>query len=576
MKQRPFATQKDMENAIDGARGATPVDVVLKGAKYLDVFSCKWLTGDIAITNGRIVGVGDSYQSQRSLNFKGQFIVPGFIDSHVHIESSMMAPDQFQLATLPRGTTGAIVDPHEIVNVMGTKGLDYILEAAEKATMDIYVMLSSCVPATDHLETSGAKITVQDLLKYKNHPKALGLAEMMNFPGVLNKDPEVMSKLFAFQDKPIDGHCPMLRGKDLSAYIASGVKSCHESVTLDEAREKLEKGMQVLLREGSVAKNLKDLCKLLTPHASPKLSLCTDDRNPVDILDEGHLDFLIRLAIKCGIEPAVAYRSASWSTAIAYGLNGKGAIAPGYDADLVVLNDFKKVSVKCVFKMGTLIKSEKDIPKLKIDHPLQNSIRCEVPALTDFAIRGPEGLFRVIEVIPNQIITKQKTVQLKSHHGEVQNDLKNDILKISVLERHGHHRPLSLGFVHGMGFKKGAIGSTVGHDSHNAVVVGTNDQDMRDCYAWLKDNGGGFVAIVNGKVLSSVSLPIAGLMTNVPLKKVYQDMTKLRATTKKMGSSLHEPFLQLAFLCLPVIPDLKITDVGLIDVNAFKRVDVRI
>lgn len=576
MSQRRYHSQVEMEDIVDVARGVTEADTVLRGAKYLDIFSCRWLTGDVAVAQGRIVGVGESYKAKKNINLKGKFIVPGFIDSHVHIESSMMAPDQFQLATLPRGTTGAIVDPHEIVNVMGTDGFDYILGASEKAMMDIYVMLSSCVPATDHLETSGAKVSAADLLKYKDHPKVLGLAEMMNFPGVLNKDPEVMKKLFAFQDQPIDGHCPMLRGKDLSAYIASGIKSCHESVSLAEAKEKLEKGMQVLLREGSVAKNLKDLCALLTPHASPKLSLCTDDRNPVDILDEGHLDYLIRLAIRSGIEPAVAYRSASWSTANAYGLQGKGAIAPGYDADLVVLNDFKKVTVHCVYKMGVQIKSAKDIPKLEIRHPMQNSIRCDVPSIEDLCFRGPGGLFRVIEVIPNQIITKQKLVQLKSVNGEVQNDIKQDVLKISVLERHGHHRPISLGFVKGMGFKKGAIGSTVGHDSHNAVVVGTNDADMRECYKWLKENGGGFVAIVEGQVLGSLSLPIAGLMTNAPLKQVYKQMTQLRVATKKMGSLLHEPFLQLAFLCLPVIPDLKITDVGLIDVNQFKRVEVRV
>lgn len=576
MKQRQFTSAKELEDTIDAARGVLVADLVLRGAKYLDVFSCKWLKGDIAIHKGRVVGVGDTYKAKKTVLLKGKFIVPGFIDSHVHIESSMMAPDQFQMATLPRGTTGAIVDPHEIVNVMGTKGLDYILEASNKAKMDIYVMLSSCVPATDHLETSGAKISAMDLIKYKDHPKVLGLAEMMNFPGVLHKDAEVMKKLYAFQDKPIDGHCPMLRGKDLSAYIAAGIKSCHESVTFEEAQEKLEKGMQVLLREGSVAKNLKDLCRLLTPHASPKLSLCTDDRNPVDILDEGHLDFLIRLAIKCGVEPEVAYRAASWSTANSYGLVGKGAIAPGYDADLVVLNDFKKVAVHSVYKNGDAIKSVKDIPKLEIEHPMQNSVQCEVPKIEDLALLGPEGLFRVIEVIPNQIITRQKTVQLKSLNGEVQNDLKHDILKIAVLERHGHNKPISLAFVNGMGFKKGAIGSTVGHDSHNAVVVGANDSDMRACYQWLKENGGGFVAIVNGKVMASLSLPIAGLMTNAPLKDVYRQMTRLRAATKKMGTSLHEPFLQLAFLCLPVIPDLKITDVGLIDVNLFQRVEVRV
>lgn len=565
-----------MENIIDVARGLKPADLVLKNAKYLDVFTCQWLKGDIAITEGKVVGVGEGYKGVKTLNFKGKYLVPGFIDSHVHIESSMMSPDQFQLATLPRGTTGAIVDPHEIVNVMGLKGLEYILESAKQSTQDIYVMLSSCVPATDHLETSGAKISADDLLKYKNHPKALGLAEMMNFPGVLNKDPEVLKKLKSFQDRPIDGHCPMLRGKDLNAYIATGIRSCHESVSFDEAKEKLQKGMQVLLREGSVAKNLKDLCHLLTPHSSPKLSLCTDDRNPVDILDEGHLDFLIRTAIKCGLEPAIVYRAASWSTANAYGLKNKGAIAPGYDADIVVLNNFKKADVHSVLKNGLHIKSERDVPPLKIKHPTENSMKCRVPSLDDLQILGPEGLFRVIEVIPNQIITRAVQHKLKSDNGEVQIDIKNDVLKIAVLERHGHHRPISIGFVKGMGLKMGAIGSSVGHDSHNAVVVGTNDEDMRACFEWLITHGGGFVAIVSGQIQSALSLPIAGLMTDAPLQDVYKQMTNLRKALKKMGSRLHEPFLQLAFLCLPVIPELKITDHGLIDVNKFERVDIRV
>lgn len=576
MTHNPFQQRSDLEEAIDVARGLKPSELVLKNTKYLDVHSCRWLSGDIAIHGGRVVGVGDSYKGLKEISLRGKYVVPGFIDSHVHIESSMMAPDQFQLATLPRGTTGAIVDPHEIANVMGIQGLEYILKCAERATMDIYVMLSSCVPSTNHLETSGAKLTAEDLLKYKNHSKALGLAEMMNFPGVLMKDSEVMTKLMSFQDVPIDGHCPMLRGRDLSAYIATGIRSCHESVTLEEAREKLEKGMQVLLREGSVAKNLKDLCKLLTPHASPKLSMCTDDRNPVDILDEGHMDYLVRLAIKSGIEPAVAYRAASWSTAIAYGLKGRGAIAPGFEADLVVLNDFKKVDVAWVLKSGQIIKSEKDIAKLEVQAPKENSVRCDIPSLDKFEIRGPEGLFRVIEVIQNQIITKEKRVLLKSIAGVIQSDIKRDILKIAVLERHGKGRPLSIGFVNGMGLRRGAIGSTVGHDSHNAVVVGANDRDMQFALRCLKEQGGGFCAVENGKLLASLALPIAGLMTDAPLKEVYKKMKALRRVTKKLGSKLHEPFLQLAFLCLPVIPELKITDVGLIDVTSFKKVDLRV
>jgi adenine deaminase len=332
----------------------------------------------------------------------------------------------------------------------------------------------------------------------------------------------------------------------------------------------------VLLREGSVAKNLKQQVGILTAHSSPKVSLCTDDRNPVDILDEGHINYLIQMAIKAGVEPSVAYRSASWSTAVAYGLKGFGAIAPGQVADLVVLKDIRKAQVAWVVKAGKIIKSEKDVPKLKVPPLIENTVRYKLPKPEDFYIRGGEGLFRVIEVVPNQIITKTRQEWMTSKNDIVQNNLSKDILKISVLERHGRGNPLALGFVSGFGLKSGAIGSTVGHDSHNAVTVGTNDEDMLVAFEWLQKAGGGFCAVNKGKVIAGIELPIAGLMTDRPLKEVYKKMKTLRKATQGLGSKLHEPFLQLAFLCLPVIPELKITDLGLVDVNKFERVSLRI
>ena len=583
MFQRKKRTKTELEFQIDVARGRLPADLVLKGCQFLDVFSGSWLSGDIAIANGRIVGVNESYEGQVE-KLDGLFVVPGFIDGHVHIESSLMTPATFEQAVLPRGTTSAIIDPHEIANVLGLEGIRYFLKSAEMLTCDLFVMLSSCVPATDQMETSGAKLSAADLESLRGHPRVLGLAEMMNFPGVLGKLPDVVEKLLAFQDVFIDGHAPTVRGKDLNAYLTAGMRSCHESVSLEEAREKLRKGMQVLLREGSVAKNLKELSPVLSAYSSPRVSLCTDDRNPVDILDEGHIDFLIREAIQQGHDPANVYRTASWSTAQAYGLEGKGAIAPGYDADLVVLKDFRSVEIQGVLKAGKWIRSAGDVPTAKVDLDFQNTVRCHVPDLEEFKVTVPRSTpslggarvpssaqVRVIRVIPNQIVTKSEVATLRVHGDEVVPDVNQDILKIAVLERHGRGVPLAKGFVKGFGFKKGAIGSSVGHDSHNLVTVGTSDQDMLTCLQWMKEQGGGFVAIVDGQVAAALELPLAGLMTPVPLDEITLRMRKLRQVTQQMGGLLAEPFLQLAFLCLPVIPELKITDQGLIDVLAFEK-----
>ncbi len=569
-------SKEDLRNLIDYARGNKQADTIIRGAKFLNVFTGEWQSQDIAIAEGKIVGVGKGYEAVKVVSAKGKFVVPGFIDSHVHIESTCMTPDKFQRVSLLHGTTSAIVDPHEIVNVLGEKGMQYILDCALKSTMDIYVMLSSCVPATNHLETSGAKLTAEDLLKFKSHPRALGLAEMMNFPGVLAKDDEVLDKIIAFQDRPLDGHCPMLVGKDLNAYVAIGVSSCHESITLAEAKEKLEKGMQVLLREGSVAKNVRDLCKVLSAYSSPKVSLCTDDRNPVDIIDEGHVDFIIRLLIKRGISPEAAYRAASWSTAHHYGLKGKGAIAPGYAADFVILKNYKKVIVEAVYKSGNLIKSEKDIPQITVTPPAENSIKYNLPPVDDLRLLGETGTFRVIEVIPNQIVTNSLKISLTASEQEIKPDLKKDILKIAVLERHGHGLPVAKALVKGFGLKKGALAASVAHDSHNVVVVGTNDDDMLECFAWMKKNGGGFVAVAGGRVKASLPLPIAGLMTDEPIKNVYKNLKALRKAAHDLGCKLEEPFLQMAFLCLPVIPTLKITDRGLVDVDKFDFVSVAV
>jgi adenine deaminase len=569
-------TKDQIGSRIDAARGIRPVQLVLRGAKWLDVFSGQWLGGDIAIDDGAIVGVGEKYEGEKVLNLKGRYLVPGFIDSHVHVESTLMTPAEFERTVLPRGTTSAILDPHEIVNVLGKEGLEYILRCSERSRIGLYIMLSSCVPAT-HLETSGAKLSAADLLPYKNHPWVLGLAEMMNYPGLLNKDPDVIEKIFQFQDVHIDGHSPMLRGRDLNAYLGCGIKTCHESISQEEAQEKLERGMQVMLREGSVAKNLKELVGVLTPFSSPHVSLCTDDRNPLDILDEGHIDFMIRVAIKKGIPAHAVYRAASLSTAQCFGIKRKGALAPGYDADIVILKDYKKCLVDRVIKSGQLV-NPKELGRFQIDPPRQNSMRCEIPVATQLQVvtnTSGDCNVRVIGIVPDNIVTNSLEASLPvDETGHVQIDLKQDILKIAVLERHGQRHPPAVGFVKGLGLKKGAIGSSVGHDSHNAVVIGADDEDIVKCFSRIKELGGGFVVVKDGKILAELALPIAGLMTEASLTDIYKALKKLRKTARDVGCRLADPFLQMAFLCLPVIPYLKITDRGLVDVNKFDFVSV--
>lgn len=569
-------SKEELSRRIDLARGNIQPELVIRGAKFLDVFSGQWVSGDIAIDHGIIVGVGEQYEGKKTQTVRDRWVVPGFIDSHVHVESSLMVPEEFERTVLPLGTTSAILDPHEIANVMGVDGIKYILECAEKSVMNIYVMLSSCVPAT-HLETSGASISAAELLPFKNHPHVLGLAEMMNYPGVLNKSPDVLDKLYEFQDVHIDGHAPLLRGKDLNAYLICGIKTCHESVGLKEAQEKLSKGMQVMLREGSVAKNLVTLCGALSDFSSPQISLATDDRNPADIAEEGHLDFLIRLAIKSGCSPASVYRAASWSTARCFGLRTKGAIAPGYDADLVILKDFKKCTVDKVIKAGAFV----DVKKLgerRVPPPTQNSMKFELPSVQDIQVKGVVGIknkVRVIEIVQGNIITKEcKGELLADASGDLQSDVAKDILKIAVQERYGRGQKPATGFVKGMGLKSGAIGSSVGHDSHNAVSIGVNDEDILLCLERIKSLGGGFVVAQGGKIKAELSLPVGGLMSVDSSEKISQAIEKLRAQARKQGCELADPFLQMAFLCLAVIPDLKITDRGLVDVRTFNFVPV--
>ena len=554
----------EIGSLIDAAQGKTPCDLILKDARYLDVFHCKWRTGTIAIKNGMIVGLESGLKAKRTINAKGKTLVPGFIDAHVHIESSLMTPPDFESVVMAHGTTTAICDPHEITNVIGIDGLNYFIDQAELLTMDLRVMLSSCVPASNlDLETNGAGVIASaELLKLKNRSKVLGLAEMMNMPGVLHHDPIVHEKLNDFQDSMIDGHAPQLRGKELSAYAAAGISSCHESSELAEASEKLTKGIACWIREGSVAKDLKTLAPLLTLETSTSMGFCTDDRNPLDISQEGHIDHLIRGAIKSGVKPEVAYRAASWSVARHYGLKRVGAIAPGYRADLVLLAGVKNCEIVQVYKSGVPTREIKKSNSIKSQ--FENTIRAHATEPSDFT--GPKGRVNVIGVIEGKILTD---------HRVMNSDAKG-VARLSVIERYGHGSKPSNGYAHGFGEKfKGAIGSSVGHDSHNLIIVGSNESDMNLAARTLMESGGGFCVIQNGTVKSHLALPFGGLMTNESPKNIEKKLIHLRQASQAIDCELEEPFLQLAFLSLPVIPSLKLTDKGLVNVNEFQLIPVR-
>ena len=565
------ATRRRLETRIDQALGSTRADTVIKNARLLNLVTGALDAGDIAICDDTIVGTMDTYQGTTEIDARGRIVVPGFIDSHVHCESTLVTPGEFDRCVLPRGTTTAICDPHEIANVLGVEGLRYFLDCSLATAMDLRVQLSSCVPATA-LETSGARLTASNLVAFRGHRQVIGLAEFMNVPGVLAKDPECLDKLAAFQDGHIDGHAPLLGGRRLNAYLSCGVRNCHETTTLAEGREKLAKGMQVLIREGTVSKDIAALAPLIEPYASPFLGLCTDDRNPLDIAEEGHMDFLVRRAIALGAPAASVYRAASWSAARGFGLRDRGLVAPGYLADLLILDDLDSCAVATVIRRGRVVTAERFAARALPQPPSHNSIRLAPVTAEAFAAPAGGPGTPVIGLIPGKIITAREYAELPYRDGRRHADPSRDLLKVCVLERHGRNGNIGRGFVRGFGLRAGALASSVGHDSHNLCVVGANDADMAVAANRLIALGGGFVAVRNGQVLAEMALPVAGLMSLMAFEDVAYALERLRGAVRGMGCALAEPFLQLAFLALPVIPHLKITDMGLVDVDRFALV----
>jgi len=562
-------TNRQISDRIDQGRGLVPADLVLKGGLVFDLITGDLVQTDVAICGDMIVGVFGTYAGAREIDLAGKILVPGFIDTHLHIESSLVTPFEFDRCVLPHGVTTAICDPHEIANVCGLTGIHYFLEASSRTLMDIRVQLSSCVPST-HMETTGARLEAVDLIPLMDHPRVIGLAEFMNYPGVLHKDAGCLAKLQAFAGRHIDGHAPLLRGRDLNGYIAAGIGTEHEATSYDEGLEKLRKGMRVLIREGSVSKDLHALVGLLTERHAPYLCFCTDDRNPLDIAEHGHLDYIIRTAIALGAPPLAVYRAASLSAAEAFGLKDRGLIAPGKRADIAVIDTLAACNVSMVFAGGVQVTDAAFAARQEIPPVARRSVKASIVEPHHFRTSGNRVDTPVIGILPGKIITEHLTFDIPPVEGDKHPDIARDLVKIAVIERHGVNGNRATGFVKGFGLQRGAIASTVCHDHHNIAVVGVDYADMALAANRLGDIEGGFVVVQGGCILAELALPLAGLMSLEPFEVVHRDLIALRAAARSLGVTLEEPFLQLAFLCLPVIPHLKITDFGMVDVDRFE------
>ena len=568
-----------MSDIINVARGLEKADLVIKNANIVNVLSEEIHKGDIAICDGVIAGIGENYSGEKEIDINGAYVTPSFIDGHVHLESTMMLPKEFAKTVLPAGTTTVIIDPHEISNVLGLHGISFMHEAVKNLPMNVYTMLPSCVPATP-FETSGFDLNSYDLSLLIDKPWVLGIAEMMNFPGVLNRDKNVMAKLELAKSrgKRIDGHAPYLSGKDLCGYIASGVKSDHECTTPEEAIEKLRLGVYVMIREGTAAKDLDALIPVLKTSNTRKCIFVTDDRHPADLKE--HINGMVRRVVEAGVDPIKAVQVASLNTAEYFGLKDLGAIAPGYKADLLVLPDLKSFRPDIVLKDGKVVAQD---GKLAVEIPdsdaisTRNSVNVRWITMDDFKIPTEgDGLkkVRALEVIPHQLITKSVLSDVKVVDGNAVSNVETDTLKICVIERHRATGNIGKGFVKGFNLKCGAIASTVAHDSHNMIVIGTNDFDMYTAAVALIKCQGGKVVVKDGEIISQLPLPIAGLMSDREFDFVVEKCDELNKASHSIGCELEDPFMTMGFLSLPVIPELKITDKGVFDTNKFDFVDI--
>lgn len=555
------------QRIIAVAAGREKADLVLKNAKYLNVFSNEFLSGDIAVANGLIAGVG-KYDGKTEIDVSGKFVLPGFIDAHIHLESSMVTPAEFAKAVVAHGTTTVITDPHEITNVMGIDGVEYMIQASQNLPIDVHFMMPSCVPATE-IDESGAELDCKDIDLYLDNKKVLGLAEMMNYVGVINGDKNVLSKIVTSQahHKKIDGHAPELSGNDLNAYIAAGVYSDHECSTFENALEKLRKGQFIMIREGTAAHNLKALMPLLTQQYYSRCMFATDDKHPSDLLYGGHIDYIVKQALKNGADPIVALKTATHHAARYFLLNNKGAIASGYLADIVVVDNLEDFNVETVFKRGKLVfdGEVKDFSAPTVDEKLAekcfDTFHLDSVTPSSFKVDGKLGL---IGLVGGELLTRNLGTADKI-------DVENDILKIACIERHKGTNHIGVGYVKGYSLKSGAVATSVAHDSHNIITVGCNDDDIAVAVNAIKDSKGGIAVVENGKIKALLELPIAGLMSDDPLTTVNEKLENAKSSAYELGADKSiDPFMTLSFLSLPVIPSLRITTKGVFDAENWK------
>lgn len=575
------ATEQETIRLIDIARGITPADLVVRHVHLVNVF-----TGtiehdvDIAIAGRRIAGIG-AYEGVRALDGEGAYAAPSFIDAHMHLESAMVVPGEFAKIALACGTGTVIADPHEIANVAGARGIRFMLEATRDSALDFYFMLPSCVPATD-LETNGETLDAERLAELRRNPRVLGLAEFMNYPGVLQKDPSVTAKLAAFDGQLIDGHAPFLSGKDLEAYCAVGISTDHECTTAKEAREKLARGMWIMMREGSVTRDVRSLLPLITRENMHRIMLATDDRHPSDLVSEGHINYAVNLLLEAGIDLPTAVRLASLNPATHYELPRKGAVAPGYWADFILFRDSRHIQPAYTFSKGQVIAKDGTYTGPDNSHPRRNygiksSINIATPTYESLRVTAQPGKrLRVLQLIPHQVVTEERRVDpMVDEAGCVVSDTNTDVLKLAVFERHHATGRVGVGFISGFRLCRGAIASSIGHDSHNIIVCGTTDRDILLAVQQVAFIGGGIAVTSEGKVAGSLSLPYGGLMSDLTVQEMAERLDALGDIVRNAtGCPLDDPFMTLAFMALPVIPKLKVTDHGLIDVEKFQVVSL--
>jgi adenine deaminase len=561
----------DLARRLAVARGDEPADLVVRGGRVLSVFTREWLDADVAIVDGYVAGLGE-YEGGEVLDVSGRFVVPGFIDAHMHLESTKLLPDEFARLVLPLGTTAVVLDPHELANVLGTDGVHWLLDACDGLPLDFYFMASSSIPASS-FESPRRPLLAGDLESLLRRRRVLGVAEMMNFPGVIGGDDDELEKVRLARGVHIDGHAPGVLGKALNAYAAAGIRSDHEALTVEEGRERLRAGMWLLIREASMARNLRALLPLVEEFGTSRIAFCTDDRDPEDIAENGHINGMVREAVATGIAPEDAIVLASQNPATWHRLWHLGAIAPGYQADLLVLPDLDGFQPETVLKAG---RPTAEIPRPEVPEWVKHSVRIRAVTADDFRIPWSGGKARVIGLVPDQVVTEHLVEEPTTADGAAVADASRDLAKIAVIERHLGTGRVGLGFVRGSGLRRGALASTVAHDAHNIVVVGLDDDDMTGAVQRLADIGGGIVVTEATTIRAELPLPVAGLLADAPLAEVIDRSLACNDAARELGWTGATPFLTLSFLALSVIPSLKITDRGLVDVDRFELVPLRV